>query len=140
MQRFYSRHCQFVRIPSKIHICINSFFCILSTVRSYRRKRSRKPILSKMQSTFVESSIRCPENWEKGNWEFVREYWGERYNYLIYKRIMDIVSSLFVIIFVYPWLFPILFVLIRLDSRGPVFFRQQRVGFLGKTFWCYKFR
>jgi putative colanic acid biosynthesis UDP-glucose lipid carrier transferase len=93
-----------------------------------------------MQSTFVESSIRCPENWEKGNWEFVREYWGERYNYLIYKRIMDIVSSLFVIIFVYPWLFPILFVLIRLDSRGPVFFRQQRVGFLGKTFWCYKFR
>lgn len=93
-----------------------------------------------MQSTFVESSIRCPENWEKGNWQFVREYWSERYNYLIYKRVMDIVTSLFVIVCVYPWLFPILFVLIRVDSKGPVFFRQQRVGFLGKTFWCYKFR
>jgi putative colanic acid biosynthesis UDP-glucose lipid carrier transferase len=53
---------------------------------------------------------------------------------------MDIVSSLFVIVFIYPWLFPLVMLLIRLDSRGPVFFRQQRVGFLGRTFWCYKFR
>ena len=93
-----------------------------------------------MQSTFVESSIRCPENWEKGNWEFVREYWSESYNYLIYKRVMDVVTSLAVIVFVFPWLFPILCVLVRLDSKGPVFFKQQRVGFLGKTFRCYKFR
>ncbi|HXB90691.1 MAG TPA: sugar transferase [Puia sp.] len=93
-----------------------------------------------MQSTFVDSSIRCPENWEKGNWQFVREYWSDRYNYLIYKRVMDVVSSLVVILFIFPWLFPILCLLIRLDSKGPVFFKQQRVGFLGRTFWCYKFR
>lgn len=53
---------------------------------------------------------------------------------------MDIITSLLVIVLIYPWLFPMLFVLIRLDSKGPVFFRQQRVGFLGRTFWCYKFR
>jgi putative colanic acid biosynthesis UDP-glucose lipid carrier transferase len=93
-----------------------------------------------MQSTIVESSVRCPENWEKGKWQFIREYWNDRYNYLIYKRIMDVVTSLAVILLVFPWLFPILYILIRLDSKGPVFFKQKRVGFLGRTFCCYKFR
>ena len=93
-----------------------------------------------MQSTIVESSIRCPETWEKGNWKFIREYWSDRYNYLIYKRAMDILTSLVVVLAIFPWLFPILYVLIKLDSKGPVFFKQKRVGFLGKTFWCYKFR
>jgi putative colanic acid biosynthesis UDP-glucose lipid carrier transferase len=93
-----------------------------------------------MQSTLVESSIRCPENWEKQNWQYVREYWNERSNYLIYKRVMDVLSSLVVILFIFPWLFPLLCILIKLDSKGPVFFKQQRAGFLGDTFWCYKFR
>ena len=93
-----------------------------------------------MQSTIVESSVRCPENWEKGNWQFIREFCNESYNYLIYKRIMDVLTSLIVIVTIFPWLLPVLYVLIRMDSKGPVFFRQKRVGFLGKTFWCYKFR
>jgi putative colanic acid biosynthesis UDP-glucose lipid carrier transferase len=93
-----------------------------------------------MQSTIVERSVRCPENWEKGNWQFIREYCADTYNYLMYKRIMDIVTSLIVILTIFPWLMPILVVLIKLDSKGPVFFKQKRVGFLGKTFWCYKFR
>lgn len=93
-----------------------------------------------MQSTIVESAVYYPENWEKGNWKFIREYWSDRYNYLIYKRLMDILSSTIVILLIFPFLFPIIILLIKLDSGGPVFFRQKRVGFLGKTFWCYKFR
>jgi putative colanic acid biosysnthesis UDP-glucose lipid carrier transferase len=93
-----------------------------------------------MQSTIVESAVYYPENWEKGNWKFIREYWSDRYNYLIYKRLMDIVTSLMVVLLIFPWLFPIIMLLIKLDSRGPVFFRQKRVGFLGRTFWCIKFR
>ncbi|HLI92340.1 MAG TPA: sugar transferase, partial [Puia sp.] len=93
-----------------------------------------------MQRTVVESAVCYPENWQKGTWKFIREYWSDRYNYLIYKRLMDILTSLAVIILVFPWLFPLIMLLIRLDSRGPVFFRQKRVGFLGRTFWCYKFR
>jgi len=93
-----------------------------------------------MQSTIVESAVYYPENLEKGNWKFVREYWSDRYNYLIFKRLMDVFTSLAVILLIFPWLFPVIVLLIRLDSKGPVFFRQKRVGFLGKTFWCYKFR
>lgn len=93
-----------------------------------------------MQSTIVDRSVRCPENWEKGNWKFIREYCADNYNYLMLKRIIDIVLSLIVILTVFPWLMPILMVFIRLDSKGPVFFKQKRVGFLGRNFWCYKFR
>jgi putative colanic acid biosysnthesis UDP-glucose lipid carrier transferase len=93
-----------------------------------------------MQSTIVESPVYYPQNWEKGTWKFIREYWSDRYNYLVCKRFMDVLTSLIVLLLVFPWLFPILIVLIKLDSKGPVFFRQRRVGFLGKTFWCYKFR
>jgi putative colanic acid biosysnthesis UDP-glucose lipid carrier transferase len=56
------------------------------------------------------------------------------------KRLFDIVVSLAVIVFVLSWLIPILAVLIRLDSRGPAFFVQTRIGFLGIPFRCYKLR
>ena len=93
-----------------------------------------------MQSSFVESAAYYPDTWKKGNWKFIREYWSDRYNYLIYKRFMDVLTSAIVLLLVFPWLFPVIVLLIKIDSRGPVFFRQKRIGFLGKTFWCYKFR
>ena len=70
----------------------------------------------------------------------VRQYFAARHKYLVFKRGIDIVSALLVIFFVFPWFFPIIMLLIRLDSRGSVFFKQKRIGFLGRTFWCYKFR
>jgi putative colanic acid biosynthesis UDP-glucose lipid carrier transferase len=93
-----------------------------------------------MQSTIVDSTVYYPENWEKGTWKFIREYWSDRYNYLVYKRFMDVLTAMIVMVLVFPWLFPLVVILIKLDSKGPVLFRQKRVGFLGKTFWCYKFR
>jgi putative colanic acid biosynthesis UDP-glucose lipid carrier transferase len=93
-----------------------------------------------MQSSIVESAVYYPDTWEKGNWKFIREYWSDRYNYLVYKRFMDVLTCIVVMLLVFPWLLPLLALLIKLDSKGPVFFRQKRIGFLGKTFWCYKFR
>lgn len=58
----------------------------------------------------------------------------------IFKRIFDIIFSLVVIIFVLSWLIPILSILIILESKGPVFFRQGRPGLDEKEFFCYKFR
>ena len=56
------------------------------------------------------------------------------------KRSFDIVFSIFVIVFIFSWLFPLVALLIKLESRGPVFFRQKRTGQDNKDFYCYKFR
>jgi putative colanic acid biosysnthesis UDP-glucose lipid carrier transferase len=56
------------------------------------------------------------------------------------KRFFDVVFSLFVIVFVFSWLFPILALIIKLESRGPVFFTQVRSGRDNNPFKCYKFR
>ena len=57
-----------------------------------------------------------------------------------FKRFIDVFLSLFVILFVLSWLTPLLFILIKLESKGPVFFKQTRDGLNGDTFECYKFR
>lgn len=56
------------------------------------------------------------------------------------KRLFDIVFSFFVLVFIFSWLFPILAILIKLSSKGPVLFIQDRVGLDNKYFKCYKFR
>jgi putative colanic acid biosynthesis UDP-glucose lipid carrier transferase len=58
----------------------------------------------------------------------------------IKKRFYVIVISSLFIILVLSWLVPIVALLIWLDSRGPVFFIQQRSGKGGKPFNCIKFR
>ena len=56
------------------------------------------------------------------------------------KRLFDVVFSGLVIVFIISWLFPILFLLIKLSSKGPVFFLQKRTGINNKTFKCMKLR
>lgn len=56
------------------------------------------------------------------------------------KRGFDVVVSIVVILAVLSWLTPLLAIFIKLSSRGPVFFRQRRVGRFGKSFTCIKFR
>lgn len=58
----------------------------------------------------------------------------------IIKRAFDIAFSLSVIVLVLSWLAPLLGLLIRLESKGSVFFKQSRPGLDEKEFFCYKFR
>jgi len=58
----------------------------------------------------------------------------------IIKRSFDIIFSLLVIIGLLSWLIPILAILIKLESKGSVFFKQRRNGLNYKEFYCYKFR
>lgn len=58
----------------------------------------------------------------------------------IRKRIFDIVFSSLVLIFLLSWLIPLLALLIRLESRGPVFFIQHRTGRNNRSFRCLKMR
>lgn len=59
--------------------------------------------------------------------------------HLLFKRIFDIMMSSLCLIVLLP-LFILLALLIRMDSNGPVFFKQERRGKDGKVFWMYKFR
>jgi putative colanic acid biosynthesis UDP-glucose lipid carrier transferase len=56
------------------------------------------------------------------------------------KRAFDVLFSLVVIFGLLLWIAPILALLIRLESRGPVFFVQTRTGFDNIEFQCFKFR
>lgn len=60
--------------------------------------------------------------------------------YQTIKRTMDIAVSMTFIILVMSWLFPIVALLIKLTSKGPVFFIQKRTGLKGVEFDCFKFR
>ena len=60
-------------------------------------------------------------------------------NYFI-KRVFDIVFSSLVIILIMSWLTPLIAILIRLESKGPIFFKQKRNGLDYEEFNCYKFR
>jgi putative colanic acid biosynthesis UDP-glucose lipid carrier transferase len=56
------------------------------------------------------------------------------------KRFFDIVFSLIIVLFIFTWLFPIIAIIIKLTSKGPVFFVQERTGKDGVAFNCFKFR
>ena len=56
------------------------------------------------------------------------------------KRIFDIVFSSLVIVFILSWLYPIIAILIKMESRGPVIFKQTRNGRSYRPFYCFKFR
>lgn len=66
---------------------------------------------------------------EKLNW----------YNLSI-KRFIDLFCSIGLMIVMGSWLFPIVAILIKLDSPGPIFYKQSRGGIYNSVFNCYKFR
>ncbi|MCK8816298.1 sugar transferase [Natroniella sulfidigena] len=58
---------------------------------------------------------------------------------MIIKRVVDFIGSLFGLIILFP-LFILIGVAIKLDSKGPIFFKQDRLGKDGQVFKIYKFR
>ncbi len=62
-----------------------------------------------------------------------------KYLSLKFKEIVDIFLSAFIIVVLMPLLL-LIALLIRLEDKGPVFFKQERVGMNGRRFVCFKFR
>lgn len=71
--------------------------------------------------------------------KFETEPLAKRSNRII-KRSLDIVFASLVILLTYPVLFLIVAPIIKLTSKGPVLFKQERTGLKGEDFTCYKFR
>jgi putative colanic acid biosynthesis UDP-glucose lipid carrier transferase len=82
-----------------------------------------------------------PGSWHARNQNgIIRSFVASKRNYLFFKRAFDLVFSFLAIVLILSWLTPIIALLIKLDSKGPVFFRQRRVGMGGRFFTCIKFR
>ncbi|MCF2220559.1 MULTISPECIES: exopolysaccharide biosynthesis polyprenyl glycosylphosphotransferase [Chryseobacterium] len=62
------------------------------------------------------------------------------YSNFLLKRTFDVIFSVIILVGVCSWLFPIIAILIRSSSKGPVFFIQERYGFHEEVFKCIKFR
>lgn len=72
----------------------------------------------------------------------VKEYYDilkKKRFYLFIKRIFDIVASFILLVLLSP-VFLILAIMIKIDSKGPVFYRQERITKYGKVFRIFKFR
>jgi len=59
---------------------------------------------------------------------------------LTLKRSLDILFSTVFLVVIGSWLFPLVVLLIRMDSKGPAFFVQKRYGYRNEVFGCLKFR
>ncbi len=69
-----------------------------------------------------------------------RDIIDKKRNFFILKRFFDIFFSVLFISCVLSWLLPVLCLLVKLTSKGPVLFLQKRIGFGGRSFTCYKLR
>lgn len=58
----------------------------------------------------------------------------------IIKRIFDVLFSVLIVVFIMSWLVPLMAIIIKLESKGPVFFKQLRSGKDNHSFYCLKFR
>lgn len=64
----------------------------------------------------------------------------DEYRNQVIKRTFDLICSAIFLITIFLWLYPLMAILIKLDSKGPVFFVQLRNGLRNRPFGCYKFR
>jgi len=113
----------------------NLFDSLLSYVPDIRLKLKVVDIID-----FYESALqKIPVNLLSSSW-FLENYYSKNWElYETLKRISDIFGGLVLFIFSLP-LWPIIALLIVLDSNGPVLHKSVRIGSKDKTFYIYKFR
>ena len=91
-----------------------------------------------MPRTEVPLTVERPSSWAKG-WGYRLSLRGGTPLYDILKRVLDVLVSVVALILFLP-LVPFIALAIVLDSPGPVFFCQERIGKGGRPFCVYKFR
>lgn len=126
---------------------IDEIYCEINLVTSVKLKTIRE--FCKINN--IDFSL-IPENKAIYSKDFVLEHYGtipilkpkqlpfERIETHIMKRFLDVLFSLFVSVFLLSWLFPILWVIVKTNSKGNFFFKQKRDGINGRQFYCYKIR
>ena len=127
---------------------VDEIYCSLSTLNQKQIKRINKfaidkdiilklipdgnELYSKNQSIEYYDDSLMVLNVNKLPFDFTENFF--------LKRFFDIFFSIFVCLFILSWLIPILWIIVKLESKGPLVFKQGREGLNGKEFTCYKFR
>lgn len=126
---------------------IDEIYCTLSTLKDEEVKAIKK--FANKHDKVVKL---IPDANELNNMNFSSEYYDnilvlnvkklpfETSENHFLKRAFDIVFSLLVILFLLSWIIPLLWIIVKLESKGPLFFKQEREGLDGHYFTCYKFR
>lgn len=115
---------EFSRLDQIIKVC-NRHAVRVHIIPDYFRFISKKFRIS-MFENFPIITIR-DEPLAEAHWRFI-------------KRSFDILFSLIIIILFLSWLIPLISILIKIFSKGSIFFVQQRIGMRNKAFNFYKFR
>lgn len=114
-------------------------------------ERIYKEILSVAEDFGVSVSL-VPNNLFYGQHKYEVEYYDiqpvlkltgnplESFSNYLGKRLFDLLFSLIVLLAFGIWVIPLIALLIKIDSRGPVFFKQKRYGYKNRIFKCWKFR
>ena len=108
-----------------ILVCIFLYLAILLFIRELDTSH----LIIKKQIEATESE-----------WGKVHQYQPMSLRSVMAKRLTDIIISFVICLTVLPLLLIIVGCLIKLDSKGPIFFKHIRTGLHGKDFPCYKFR
>ena len=95
---------------------------IISLTKFYEQTANKIPLASLSKMWFLDNQS---------------EHAADSFDRL--KRVFDFCLSLLLLIITLP-LFPLFILIIKLDSPGPIFYRQKRVGLNGEIFWVIKFR
>ena len=127
---------------------VDEIFCSLKEINNEELKKIKK---------FASSNNRVlnlvPNSKEIDNNNLIKEFYGnsllilnvkklplEIFENRLLKRSIYLLFSFFVCVFIFPWLFPIIILLIKIESEGAIIFKQKREGINGEEFVCYKFR
>ena len=126
---------------------IDEIYCEANSVSSLQLKE----IINFSDENKIQVRL-IPENKVIYSKNFTKEYFGtipilkpkklpfEMFETHLIKRCFDIIFSILIFILLLSWLLPILWVVVKIDSRGPFFFKQKRDGINGEQFYCYKIR
>ena len=126
---------------------IDEIYCEVNSITSQQLKEIRD--FSNKNNVDIRL---IPENKAIYSKSFMLEYIGtipilkpkelpfEKFETHIIKRIFGLIFSFLVITLILFWLMPILWIIVKLESKGPFFFKQIRDGADGKQFYCYKIR
>jgi sugar transferase (PEP-CTERM system associated) len=101
--------------------------------------RTRGVRILDLAAFYERSHAQVPVDSLKASWLVYGEGFVQGPARRFAKRSFDVLSSLLLLVVASP-LMLLSAVAIKLDSRGPVFYRQERVGLGGRTFQCVKFR